>query len=162
MATCILPIKCLSSSEGSSTCQTSTEAGRVDVQPIPSMVMVSQSSPTTLKSRSSLYFLSFTCHPVKLSADSVVSSVLHGGGFSRTWSSSKLATVVSLSFFPFFFLYSGVAPCSHFWTSPWLQSWCRSSSLWPPWYPRPREASPSWPHPSAAWQALLTSGGLDL
>ena len=155
------PIKCLSTFGGSSACQTRIEADRVDVQPIPSMVMVSQSSPTTLKSRSSLYFLSFTCHPVKLFADSVVSSGLHGSGFSRTWSSSKLATVVSLSLFPFFFLSNGIAPCSPSWASPWLQSWCHSFSLWPPWCPRPPGASPSWPHSSAAQPASL-SGDLDL
>ena len=46
-----------------SACQARVEAERADVRPAPSTAMVSPSSSTTLKSRSSLYFLRFTCRP---------------------------------------------------------------------------------------------------
>lgn len=47
-----------------------------------------------------------------LSVDSVDSSGLRRDEFGRPWSSSKLSTVVSLFLFPFFFLSTGVGPCS--------------------------------------------------
>lgn len=50
-------------SSPTSACHARVEAESAEVLPAPSTAIVSPSSSTTLKSRSSLYFLLFTCRP---------------------------------------------------------------------------------------------------
>lgn len=59
----VIPSALRSRTGCTSACQASVEAESADVRPAPRTAIVSPSSSTTLKSRSSLYFLRFTCRP---------------------------------------------------------------------------------------------------
>ena len=129
------PVKHLSSG-GSSTCQASVGAERADVQLTPSTGIVSPSSSTTLKSRS-LYFLHFTC------CLSVISGCLQtlwttegSAGVGSAGPDPALNSPLWFHFPSFLSSFSPpglvLAPSWSSWTFSWLQSQCRSSSLWSP------------------------------
>ena len=111
----------------------------------------------------SLYFLHFTC------CLSVISGCLQtlwttrgSAGVGSAGPDPALNSPLWFHFPSFLSSFSPpglvLAPSWSSWTLSWLQSQCRSSSLWPPWCPRPHGTSlPPWPHPSAAPGALLTS-----